>query len=52
VRFSSLFYANAAAHTWQNKAFAVTTNLAPILFWQANFGCHGYLAGYINVTLS
>ena len=51
MRFSSLFNSNTRIHSWQNEAFAVTTNLTSILCWQANFCCHGYLAGYINVML-
>jgi hypothetical protein len=30
----------------------MTTNLAPVLRWKANFSRHSYLAGYIKVTLS
>jgi hypothetical protein len=52
VGLSSLFYADTTANTWKDKAFAVTANHTPILWWKTNFRSHGYFTGYIHVALS
>jgi len=51
VWFSSLLNTDTTVDAWINKAFTMSTNHAPILCWQSQFGSHSDSSGNGHVTL-
>ena len=52
VWFPLLLDADTTIHSWQDKAFTISTNKATILFWQFGSGPHGDFPRDVNISLS